>query len=60
VGKGVVRRRLRTTADTALKSEEGGDLCAEARFLTLARVWVRQIEMRRGQVYFQVPSAPIS
>lgn len=39
----------RGTADTALKSEEGADLCAEARFLALASV-VRQIEMRGGQV----------
>ena len=42
-----MRRRFRTTADTALKSEEGADLCADARFLALG---VRQIEVRRGQV----------
>ena len=47
-GVGKVLRRLwgRSTADTALKSEEGADLCAEARFLALATVGVRQIGMK--------------
>jgi len=49
LGVGNNRRRLwsRRTADTAFKSEEGADLCTEARFLALATVGVRQIENER-------------